>query len=245
MRLDVCIAARGLSVSRTEAQSLIREGHVLVNGTVRRQPACPVTEADEIKVTARRRYVSRGGLKLEAALACFGVDPAGQVCMDIGASTGGFTDCLLQHGARRVYAVENGHGQLAPSLLSNPCVVNCEGYHAKNLSRADFPELPTFYTMDVSFISQTVILPSLAAVMPDGARLISLIKPQFEAGRRYVGARGIVTGEEGRRVARERVLEAARQLSLIIDGEILPSPIQGGDGNIEYLACFTKREACI
>lgn len=245
MRLDVCVAVRGLSASRTEAQSLVREGQVRVNGTVRRQPAYPVTDADAIEVMARRRYVSRGGLKLEAALAYFGADPAGQVCMDIGASTGGFTDCLLQHGARRVYAVENGHGQLAPSLLSNPRVVNCEGYHAKNLSRADFPELPTFYTMDVSFISQTVILPSLAAMMPDGARLVSLIKPQFEAGRRYVGAHGIVTQEAGRRLARERVLDAARRLSLIIDGEVMPSPIQGGDGNVEYLACFTKREACI
>lgn len=243
MRLDVCVAARGFSASRTEAQSLIREGQVRVNGTVRRQPAYPVTEADMIEVLARRRYVSRGGLKLEAALKHFGVDPLGQVCMDIGASTGGFTDCLLQHGALRVYAVENGHGQLAPSLLSDPRVVNCEGYHAKQLSRADFPELPTLYVMDVSFISQTVIMPSLAAMMPHGARLISLIKPQFEAGRRYIGARGIVTEEAGRRLARERVLDAARSLSLIPDGEVIPSPITGGDGNIEYLICFTKREA--
>lgn len=241
MRLDVLLSSRGLVRSRTEAQGLIRSGNVRVGGCVCTQCSMQVPEDADVEVTRDCRYVSRGGMKLEAALDAFSLDPAGQVCMDIGASTGGFTDCLLQHGARCVYAVENGHGQLAPALVDDPRVYSYEHYHAKNLSAADFPELPTFYTMDVSFISQTLLLPAIAAMMPRGARLVSLIKPQFEAGRAYIGTHGVVRSEEGRRLACERVLTAAMGLSLSY-GDVIPSPIKGGDGNREYLVCFTKEQ---
>jgi len=239
MRLDICITERGLCRSRTEAQHLIRSGHVRVSGKVVTQCALQVSGEVAIEVTPDSRYVSRGGLKLEAALEAFSLDPWNLVCMDIGASTGGFTDCLLQHGARCVYAVENGHGQLAPTLACDPRVHSYENYHAKNLRADDFPERPMFYTMDVSFISQTVILPALAAMMPAGAKLVSLIKPQFEAGRAYIGARGIVKSEEGHRIACDRVLTSAKVLGLT-PGKVVPSPITGGDGNREYLVCFTK-----
>lgn len=239
MRLDVLLAKRGLSRSRTEAQRLIHSGNVRVNGCVLTQCSAQVSEDAEVDASSDCPYVSRGGKKLEAALDAFSLDPAGQVCMDIGASTGGFTDCLLQRGAKCVYAVENGHGQLASTLVADPRVYSYEHYHAKNLRAADFPELPTFYTMDVSFISQTLLLPSIAAVMPQGARLVSLIKPQFEAGRTYIGRNGVVRSEEGRRLACERVLLSARELSLI-PGKVIQSPIEGGDGNREYLVCFTK-----
>ena len=239
MRLDVLLAARGLSRSRTEAQGLIRSGNVRVNGRVLTQCSAQVLEDAEVEVTSDCPYVSRGGKKLEAALDAFSLDPTGQVCMDIGASTGGFTDCLLQRGAKCVYAVENGHGQLAPSLAADPRVYSYEHYHAKNLRADDFPEVPTFYTMDVSFISQTLLLPAIAAIMPQGARLVSLIKPQFEAGRAYIGTRGVVRSREGHRLACERVLLTARGLSLA-QGKVIQSPIEGGDGNREYLVCFTK-----
>ena len=239
MRLDICITERGLCRSRTEAQHLIRSGHVRVSGKVVTQCALQVSGEVAIEVTPDSRYVSRCGLKLEAALEAFSLDPWNLVCMDIGASTGGFTDCLLQHGARCVYAVENGHGQLAPTLACDPRVHSYENYHAKNLRADEFPERPMFYPMDVSFISQTVILPALAAMMPAGAKLVSLIKPQFEAGRDYIGARGIVKSEEGHRIACDRVLTSAKVLGLT-PGKVVPSPITGGDGNREYLVCFTK-----
>lgn len=239
MRLDVLLSVRGLARSRTEAQGLIRSGNVRVGGCVRMQCSLQVPEDANVEVTPGCPYVSRGGMKLEAALDAFSLDPTGQVCMDIGASTGGFTDCLLQRGARCVYAVENGHGQLAPTLACDPRVHSYEHYHARNLCASDFPELPTFYTMDVSFISQTMLLPAIAAMMPCGAKLVSLIKPQFEAGRAFIGAHGIVKSEEGRRLACDRVLSVANGLSLS-PGDVIPSPITGGDGNWEYLVCFTK-----
>ena len=239
MRLDICITERGLCRSRTEAQRLIRSGNVRVDGEIVTQCALQVSDGVAIEVTPDSRYVSRGGLKLEAALKAFSLNPRDLVCMDIGASTGGFTDCLLQHGARCVYAVENGHGQLAPSLVDDPRVHSYENYHAKYLRADDFPVRPMFYTMDVSFISQTAILPSLAAMMPEEAKLVSLIKPQFEAGRAFIGAHGIVKSDEGHKVACERVLTAAKALGLT-PGKVIPSPITGGDGNREYLVCFTK-----
>lgn len=239
MRLDVWVAERGLCRSRTEAQNLIRSGNIRVNGRVCTQCSFQVQTDAIVDVTPGCRYVSRGGLKLEAALEAFSLDPSDSVCMDIGASTGGFTDCLLQYGARIVYAVENGHGQLAPRLAADPRVRSYEHYHAKNLCAEDFPERPTFYTMDVSFISQTLILPALAKMMPEGARLVSLIKPQFEAGRAYIGAHGLVKSEEGRRFACDRVLSTASALGLD-PGKVIPSPITGGDGNTEYLVCLTK-----
>lgn len=239
MRLDICITEKGLCRSRTEAQRLIRSGNVHVNGKIVTQCALQVSDGVTIEITSDSKYVSRGGLKLEAALKAFSLDPRDQVCMDIGASTGGFTDCLLQHGARCVYAVENGHGQLAPSLSVDPRVHSYENYHAKHLRVDDFPERPTLYTMDVSFISQTVILPALVAMMPEKAKLISLIKPQFEAGRAFVCAHGIVKSDAGHKAACDRVLNAAKALGLT-PGNVIPSPITGGDGNREYLVCFTK-----
>ena len=239
-RLDVLLVNRGLADSREKAKAIIMSGNVYVDGQKEDKAGSSFNETVNIEVRGNTlKYVSRGGLKLEAALEAFSLDPRNLVCMDIGASTGGFTDCLLQHGARCVYAVENGHGQLAPSLACDPRVHSYENYHAKNLCADDFPERPMFYTMDVSFISQTVILPALAAMMPAGAKLVSLIKPQFEAGRAYIGARGIVKSEEGHRIACDRVLTSTQALGLT-PGKVVPSPITGGDGNREYLVCFTK-----
>ena len=240
MRFDLYLCSQKLSRSRSEAQRLIRAGKASINGVICSQCSRQIGEGDLVSVDRSEcRYVSRGGLKLEGALAAFSVDPVGQVCMDIGASTGGFTDCLLQHGAKLVYAVENGHGQLDPTLCSNPRVVSYEGYHAKNLSSADFSETVTLAVMDVSFISQTLLLPAVYRLLPPGGALISLIKPQFEAGKRYIGAGGIVRSDAGRTYARQRVLDCAKTLGFTVSG-IAESPILGGDGNIEYLAYFKK-----
>lgn len=240
MRFDLWLCSQNLCRSRSEAQKLIREGKAYLNGAVCRQCSRRIVDGDVATVDRSDcRYVSRGGFKLEGALSAFSVDPTGRVCMDIGASTGGFTDCLLQHGAKLVYAVENGHGQLAESLRNDPRVVSYEGYHAKNLSCDDFPETVTLAVMDVSFISQTLLLPAIYRLLPAGGILLSLIKPQFEAGKRFVGEGGIVRSNAGRTYARERVLGCAKELGFLVRG-VTESPIRGGDGNVEYLAYFMK-----
>ncbi len=241
MRLDRFLTERGDVGSRTQAQEAIRRGFVSVNGTVIGKPSFEVGESDDVLCRAESlcRYVSRGGLKLEAALAAFPVDPAGRICADIGASTGGFTDCLLQHGAARVYAIDAGHGQLHPSLRSDPRVVGREDCNARSLSRKEIPEPVSLAVMDVSFISQTKIYPALLSVMAEDAVLISLIKPQFEIGRAGIGKGGIVRDEAKRLEAVELVCRAASAVGLSRYG-VTPSPIRGGDGNAEFLACFFR-----
>ncbi len=239
MRLDEYLAFSALAPSRSRAKALIVSGAVTVNGKTIRKPAFFVSEEDAVTVSSSFRYVSRGGEKLAAALAAFSVSCEGRVVLDIGASSGGFTDCARQNGAALVYAVENGHGQLAESLLADPAVISMEHYNARCLQRTDFSPIPTLAVMDVSFISQTLILPALAEVLPAGGELISLIKPQFEAGRSAVGRGGLVRREEDRRSAIARVVASAGTCGFSHRGVIV-SPILGGDGNVEYLSYFVK-----
>ena len=238
MRLDLYLASCGLAESREGAKRLIEEGQVSVNGVVVTKPAKDIVGEPTIAVTPKK-YVGRGGEKLEAALAYFKVDPAGLSVLDIGASTGGFTDCLLQRGAARAVCVDAGIGQLHAKLLADARVTNIEKYNARYLSVTDTGKVD-LAVMDVSFISQTYILPQIPAVLNEGGVLISLIKPQFEAGRGALNKQGIVRQERDRIFAVSRVLEAATAVGLSPLG-LAPSPILGGDGNEEFLACFVKR----
>lgn len=240
MRADAFLAQNGYVDSRTRAARLIVEGKVLVDGKVIQKVSEQLSDGEHsIEITEFDAYVGRGGLKLEFALRSFKVDVTEKRCIDIGASTGGFTDCLLQHGARIVYALDSGKGQLHKKLLDDDRVVNIEGYNARELSRDELGEFD-IAVMDVSFISQTLIHGALSDILDDGAIFISLIKPQFESGRSALGKNGIVKNAKDRENAINRVLESA-----IINGfepiGVVNSPIEGGDGNREYLACFVKR----
>ena len=240
-RLDLLLTDRALASSRAKAQELIRTGAVTVNGKTVLKPAFSVEETDIIAVadTEVGRYVGRGGLKLEKALSYFHKDVTGLTVLDVGASTGGFTDCLLRHGAVHVYALDSGTGQLAPSLLADARVTSLENRNARYMKREDFPENIDFAVMDVSFISQTLIHDALFRVLPLRGGLISLIKPQFEAGRKGVGKNGIVKNEKERKAAVERVLASATATGFSVVG-VVDSPITGGDGNKEFLAYFVK-----
>ena len=243
MRLDQYLASVGLARSRTEAADLISEGAVSVLGTIRTKPSYAVDEGllpENIVISREAHpYVSRGGEKLAAALAAFALSPRGCTAIDIGASSGGFTDCLLQNGAETVFAVDVGEGQLVPTLRADARVLSFEHYNARFLKREDFPKIPNFAVMDVSFISQTLILPALAAMLPSGAPYIGLIKPQFEVGREGLGKGGIVRDDRLRREAVARVVEAATSVGLSHVGTI-NSPILGKDGNREFLSAFIK-----
>ena len=242
MRLDRYLYEQGLAKSRTEAARLIEAGAVTVAGAVRKKPSFSIEEdtpSVAVSVAEVAPFVSRGGEKLAAALTAFSLSPSGHVALDVGASTGGFTDCLLQNGAVRVYAVDAGRGQLAEPLLRDARVILYEQYNARYLKREDFLPLPTFAVMDVSFISATLILPALSALLDSGSHFISLIKPQFEVGRAGLGKGGIVRDDALRRRAVSTVVAAAEAVGLVHLGTI-DSPILGGDGNREYLAAFRK-----
>ena len=230
----------GLVESRERAKRLIVNGDVAVAGEVIRKPSFEVGEGLEVAVK-EAQFVGRGGEKLAAALQLFEIDPAGKRALDIGASTGGFTDCLLQSGALSVVAVDAGTGQLHPKLINDARVKNVEKYNARNLSPADVG-VAELAVMDVSFISQTYILPRIADVVTEGGYLISLIKPQFEAGRGALNKQGIVRECKDRIFAVARVLAAAESEGLYCVG-LAPSPILGGDGNEEFLACFCVQGA--
>ena len=244
MRVDVFLTEHGYVESRTRASRLIEEGCVVIDGKTVSKPSfdIPLGEHDVI-ISNTDRYVGRGGLKLEAALECFNIDVQGKRCIDVGASTGGFTDCLLQKGAREVCAVDSGRGQLHKSLIGDPRVINIEGYNARELSVC---ELGSFdiAVMDVSFISQTLIHPALSTILPCGSVFITLIKPQFEAGRSAIGKNGIVKASKDREGAINRVLDSARLQGFKAVG-LTVSPIKGGDGNVEYLACFEKTNGIV
>ncbi len=239
MRLDQFLTEKGYAETRTKAKNLIESGSVTVNGKLILKPAFDVSENDEISCRTDLicPYVSRGGLKLEGALREFGIDPTGATCLDIGASSGGFTDCLLKHGAVKVYAVDSGSGQLHKSLLSDSRVISLENVNARYLSEKEIPEKADITVMDVSFISQTKLYPAIIPFMKDNGVLISLIKPQFEVGRSGVGKGGIVRDEKKRREAVDSVIEIASTFGLI-NIKTVVSPIKGGDGNTEFLAHF-------
>ncbi|MEE9617952.1 MAG: TlyA family RNA methyltransferase [Anaerolineae bacterium] len=241
-RLDVLLVERGLAESRAQAQRLIRAGLVRVEGQVADKPGTRVATNVEITLQARPRFVGRGGEKLEAALVRFGLDVTGAVAADVGASTGGFTDCLLQHGARRVYAIDVGYGQLDWRLRNDPRVVVMERTNARYLE--DLPEPVDVVTADVSFISLRLILPMVVRWFtppfppPTGGGkggVVALIKPQFEAGRRDVGQGGVGRDPEVHRRVLERVLGIAAGLDLGLCG-LMPSPLRGPAGNVEFLA---------
>lgn len=236
MRADAALKARGLAESRQRAQALIAAGLATVNGRVIEKPSQKIAPGDALAVLgAEHPYVSRGGLKLEKALKVFGIDPSGLVCMDIGASTGGFTDVLLQGGAAKVYAIDVGTGQLAPKLAADPRVVGMEHVNARALTSDMFPDPPTLAVMDVSFISIRLILPAALAVLGGAGRMVSLVKPQFEAGRGAVGKGGIVSDPKVHRAVLREIVDFAPTLSWHVRA-LAGSPIPGGDGNREFLA---------
>lgn len=242
IRVDVFLAQNGYVKSRNAAKELIEGGKVTFDGRILQKPSEAIDENTEHTVCVEAdKYVCRGALKLEGALDKFKIDPKNFVCIDIGASTGGFTDLLLRRGAKKVFAVDSGHGQLDPSLCSDERVVNIEGYNARNLNKNDFPDPFDMAVMDVSFISQTYMHKGISELLLPMGVLISLIKPQFEAGRAAVGKGGIVKKREDREAAIIKVLESAEKCGLYCK-DIMRSPIDGGDGNIEYLAIFTKNQ---
>jgi 23S rRNA (cytidine1920-2'-O)/16S rRNA (cytidine1409-2'-O)-methyltransferase len=234
-RLDLLLVSRGLAPSREKAQAMILAGLVAVDGRRADKAGTATAEDAQLAVAGPEHpYVSRGGVKLAAALDAFGIDPAGRVCLDIGASTGGFTDCLLQRDAARVYAIDVGYGQLDAKLRNDPRVVLREKVNARALSRDHVPEPAALAALDLSFISVRLVLPALLPLLSVGAPAVVLVKPQFEAGRAEVGKGGIVRSEAVReRVVRE-IEDFSRKLGFTILGAI-PSPIRGARGNQEFL----------
>lgn len=234
----------GLAVSRAKAQEMLKNGAVSVDGITVSKPSFEILDGMKVNVAENplQRYVGRGGLKLEAALDAFSLSPSGAVALDIGASSGGFTDCLLKRGASFVYAVDAGIGQLHPSLLADARVCSMENCNARHITPSMFERVPTVAVMDVSFISQTLILPALRDCMTAGGWLVSLVKPQFELGRAALGKGGIVKNDRLAHTALTRVSDFAEGLGFSLIGQI-PSPIRGGDGNLEFLAAFSLPQA--
>lgn len=236
VRLDALLASQGHFVSREAARRAIMAGLVSRQGEVVDKPGTLVRPDEPFVIAAPlHQYVSRGGVKLERALKVFSVDLQDKLVLDVGASTGGFTDCALQHGARQVYAVDVGYGQFAWSLRNDPRVTLWERTNFRNVNPSLFPEPPEVGVMDVSFISVRLLLPKLLEVLAPGGGIISLIKPQFEAGRERVGKGGIVKDPAVHLEVLSRVLAFADSLGLVCNG-LDHSPISGGDGNIEFLA---------
>lgn len=229
----MALVERALVETREKAQALVLAGEVLINGVKARKSGQSVCEADVIEVLARPPYVSRGGLKLEAALRHWHIDPTGRVCLDIGASTGGFTDCLLQHGALRVHAVDVGQGQLDWKLRTDPRVVLHEHRNARYLTPADIGEGVSLIVMDVSFISATLILSAAVGTLQAHGEMVILVKPQFEVGKGQVGKGGIVRRPELHAQACQRVDECVRQMGF--ETSVIESPILGAEGNREFL----------
>jgi 23S rRNA (cytidine1920-2'-O)/16S rRNA (cytidine1409-2'-O)-methyltransferase len=232
-RLDRLLVDRGLAESREKAQALIMAGEVVLNGQKASKPGQPVSHDCAVEVLARPPYVSRGGFKLAAALDQFAIDVAGKVCLDVGSSTGGFTDALLQSGAARVHALDVGAGQLAWRLRTDPRVVIHEGINARELRLDHIGELVDLITCDVSFISVTLILPAAAPLLQPGGQMVILIKPQFEVGKGQVGKGGIVREPQLHQAACDRVTCAVRDLGFATS--IIQSPIRGAEGNKEFL----------
>ena len=244
-RVDRLLVERGLAPTRTRAQALVMAGVVMVGDRRVEKPSEAFAPDAPLRVRGAddpaARCVGRGGLKLEEALREFGIDPTGFVCLDVGASTGGFTDCLLQHGARRVVAVDVGHNQIDWRLRTDARVEVREGVNARHLSPEDFAERFDLAVVDVSFISATKVLPALVPLLKDGGRIVTLVKPQFEVGKGEVGKGGIVRDPAQHARVIAEVNEAALALGLNVRG-VTDSPIKGADGNREFLALYEKKE---
>ncbi len=249
LRLDLLLVQRGLFDTREKAQRAILAGEVRVGERTADKPGTRTPDDAPIEVRAKDRYVSRGGLKLEAALTYFAVDPAGRTCLDLGASTGGFTDCLLQHGAAKVYAYDVGHSQLDWKIRSDPRVVVQEKTNARHLTPDDFAEPVSLCVIDVSFIGLTLILPPACHILasrgadavPGPKHVLALIKPQFELERKAVGKGGIIRDplEHARAVEKVRAFAAEQFPDWRWTG-VIDSPILGTSGNKEFLACLQK-----
>lgn len=234
-RLDLALVSRGLARSRARAQAEIKAGRVTVDGTVERTPSRLIDPLTAILIAEPENpWVSRGGLKLDHALDRFGLSPAGKVAIDVGASTGGFTQVLLTRGAARVYAIDVGRDQLDRRLTTHPRIVRRDGVNARELSDEHVPEPCGFATIDVSFISLTLVLAPIAARLGPGARLVALVKPQFEVGREAIGKGGIVRDADAAECAVGRIADHLAGLGFSEFGQI-ESPVPGGDGNREFL----------
>lgn len=240
-RIDKLLVERGLAESRTKAQAMVMAGVVLVDEQRVEKPSHQFDTNSSIRIKGgddpTTRYVGRGGLKLEAALREFQIDVSGFTCLDVGASTGGFTDCLLQNGAKKVFAVDVGHNQIDWRLRNDPRVEVREGVNARYLTPKDFPQKFNLVVIDVSFISVTKVLPAIVPLLAPTGAIIALIKPQFEVGRGEVGGGGIVRDAAKRSRVVEEVNGAARTLGLE-PVKVIESPITGAEGNVEFLALY-------
>lgn len=240
IRLDQYLVQHGMIQSRERAKALIMAGVVFVNEQKVDKAGEMIKEDAKVEVRGHDiGYVSRGGLKLEKAMQCFPLTPNGKVCMDIGASTGGFTDCMLQNGAVKVYAVDVGYGQLAWSLRTDERVVNLERTNIRYITEEQVPQPVDFISVDVSFISLTLVLPVAHRLLKDGAQMVCLVKPQFEAGKDKVGKKGVVRDPQIHREVIRKVIDCAAELGFWVRGLDF-SPIKGPEGNIEYLLFLQK-----
>lgn len=241
-RLDILVTERGLAESREKAKTLIMAGQVYVDGQKADKPGDTFSEDAAVEVRGKGLpYVSRGGLKLEKAMREFGLQLQGRTCMDIGASTGGFTDCMLQNGARKVYAIDVGYGQLAWKLRTDARVVNLERTNVRYLTDEQVPEPVDFFSVDVSFISLCLVLPVARKFLADGGQAVCLIKPQFEAGRGKVGKKGVVREPSIHVEVVEKIVHFVLENGFSVEG-LTFSPVKGPEGNIEYLAFLSKSE---
>ena len=242
LRLDVAVFERGFAETREKAKALIMAGSVYLNGQKALKGGATVKDTDVIEVRgAVNPYVSRGGLKLHKAVASFGLELKDCICMDIGASTGGFTDCMLQNGASKVYSIDVGYGQLAWKLRSDERVVNLERTNVRYITEEQIPEKTDFSSIDVSFISLCLVLPKVYELLGDDGECVALIKPQFEAGREKVGKKGVVREKSTHIEVVEKITEFARELGFTVKGLDF-SPIKGPEGNIEYLLYISKKK---
>lgn len=240
LRLDVALVRRGLASSREKAQTYIMQGIVYLNGKPAKKAGQRIAASAILSITQpTEHFVSRGGCKLQKALDCFALQLTGLVCLDIGASTGGFTDCMLQAGAKHVFALDVGHGQLAKALRNDTRVTNIEGCNFRCAAPELLPCAMDFASMDVSFISLRLLLPALVRVLQDGAYALCLVKPQFEAGRASIGKNGVVKNPVDHLRVLNEICAAALENGLVPQG-LTHSPIRGAQGNIEYLLLLQK-----
>jgi 23S rRNA (cytidine1920-2'-O)/16S rRNA (cytidine1409-2'-O)-methyltransferase len=240
-RADVLLATRGLCASREQARRLILAGEVSSNGHRVDKPGTKLPHEAPLELREKPRYVGRGGLKLEAALNAFAIDPSGLVCVDVGASTGGFTDCLLQRGALRVHAVDVGTNQLAWTIRSDPRVMVKEQFNARHMTPEDIGEAVDLAVMDLSFISLVKVLPAVFSVVRAGGHVVCLIKPQFELGRDDISKGGIVRDPQLHEQAVSKIRDFVTQRTDVIWHDVIPSPITGTDGNREFLAWISRQ----
>lgn len=236
-RIDVLLVEKGLETSRERAKALIMAGEVFADGERIDKAGDEVSIDAEITVHTGLKYVSRGGLKLEKAMTSFNLNLDGRVCMDIGASTGGFTDCMLQNGAKKVYSVDVGYGQLAWKLRTDERVVNLERTNIRYLSKDKVPDILDFFSVDVSFISLTLVLPVIKTFLSENGEGVCLIKPQFEAGKGKVGKKGVVREPSIHKEVIKKIADFVVSIGFSIEG-LDYSPVKGPEGNIEYLICL-------